>query len=148
MKKTPYATIRALYGELEAARRIWEDEGELDWKRRSAGGQAYVLWLELLDIAEWLSGQSGADDDDEDPLDPLEGQDDLPDGGSGQIDLPGTGDVDGVVQNRVHQATGVHGSVAPDELLQQPLPGTVGRAVAGLKPPTSGKQKVRFATPK
>jgi len=58
MPKASYATIKSLYGELEMARRVWEEEGELPWKERSPGGQAYELWTELLWLASQLNGWS------------------------------------------------------------------------------------------
>jgi len=132
MKKGAYATIKSLYGELEAARRVYEQEGDLPWKERSDGGQAYVLWLELLDIAEWLGGAGESEDDGEDAVDSPEGQDDLPDGTTGEADVPIARSLDGVEQARVHPAAGLQGPVASDDARQLPVPGVVGGAVPGL----------------
>jgi len=145
MKRKAYATIRSLYGELEAARRVWEDERDRSWKQQSEGAQAYVLWLELLDIAEWLGGGATSEDDGEESVDPDEDQDDASDGSDGESDVPIARSLDGVEQARVHPAAGVQAQVAPDELLQQPLPGAVGGAVPGL---TYSVNKRKNATPR
>jgi len=134
-KKASYATIKSLYGELEAARRVWEAEGQLPWKSRSDGGQAYVLWLELLDIAEWLGGSENSDDEDDDVEDAVgasEGQDDLPEHDEDSGDVPSLGSVARREHAGVHQAAGIQSPVAADELVQQPLPGAVGGALPGL----------------
>lgn len=146
-KGTSYATIKSLYGELEAARRVYEEEGELPWNRRSDGGQAYVLFLELLDIADWLGGASPPvdeeQDDGEDSVDSAEGEDDVPHRGAGQSDVPSNRNVAGREQAGVHPAAGLPSPVANDELLQQPLPGVVGGAAPGLIV-TGTKRKVGF----
>lgn len=105
MKKAAYATIKSLYGELEAARREWESEGELPWKERSAGGQAYELWTELLWLAAQLNGWSW------DPLEDAVGGDssdvvdDDHDGGDDSPEGPGESLPSGQVD--IHQAAGL-----------------------------------------
>lgn len=96
-RTSSYGTVRSLYGELEAARREWENA--TDEVRRSsfgqqpAGVQAYGLWLELLDLAEWHMEATG--DDEGDDIDTAMGGDSSDVDGSDelepQLELPEPG---------------------------------------------------------
>jgi len=68
-RRPPYGTVRSLYGELEHARREWEDD------KSSEGGKAFELWLELLDVADWCAGTTAPDDDEDDDIDTTMGGD-------------------------------------------------------------------------
>jgi len=89
--KCTYSLVRGLYGELERARREYEDDPQ------SEGGIAYGLWLELLEIADWhfegapgLAGDSpDVEGDDPDAPDDADG----PDESGPQLQLPGIGRV-------------------------------------------------------
>jgi len=133
--KGAYATIKSLYGELEAARREFEQlagDERFDWKSQGEGGKAYLLWLELLDLADWVGGDRPSEDDGEDSVDPPEGEDDVSDVDPRQVDIPLARSLDGREQAGMHQAAGLQSPVAHDELIQHNGVGVVGGAVPGL----------------
>lgn len=123
--KCTYSLVRGLYGELERARREYEDDPQ------SEGGIAYGLWLELLEIADWHfegapgieGGSPDVEGDDPDAPDDADG----PDESGPQLQLPGTGRVAADVPRGTLKRK------------SQPLP-LVG-AGAGLTPVGSSEQK-------
>ena len=123
--KCTYSLIKGLYGELERARREYENDAS------SEGGIAYGLWLELLEIADWhfegapgLAGDSpDVEGDDPDAPDDADG----PDESGPQLQLPGIGRVAADVPRGTRGKQG------------QPAP-VVG-AGAGLTPAGSSEQK-------
>lgn len=89
--KCTFSLIKGLYGELEQARRDFEADAS------TPGGEAYGLWLELLEIADWhFEGAPGLEGDSPD----VEGEsrdhepaDEVPDGPHAsreQLELPGS----------------------------------------------------------
>jgi len=89
--KCTYSLIKGLYGELERARREYENDAS------SEGGTAYGLWLELLEIADWhFEGAPGLEGDSADLEGAADAEElDSPDAGdSRQLVIPGTRGMD------------------------------------------------------